>query len=129
MTAKLPQMLIESVIEAVWLVDAVDLRILAVNRAAENMIGLSRAELVGRPVVDFASTSQDLFFWEDVAAGRSRAIRSETLLKRGNGDIRATAADALEQGRGWRSNQDHGGSGHGETLCSRNFRDNDAAPR
>lgn len=88
MTAKLPQMLIESVIEAVWLVDAVDLRILAVNRAAENMIGLSRAELVGRPVVDFASTSQDLFFWEDVAAGRSRAIRSETLLKRGNGDIR-----------------------------------------
>jgi len=88
MTAKLPQMLIESVIEAVWLVDAVDLRILAVNRAAEDMIGLSRAELVGRPVVDFASTSQDLFFWEDVAAGRSRAIRSETLLKRGNGDIR-----------------------------------------
>jgi diguanylate cyclase (GGDEF)-like protein/PAS domain S-box-containing protein len=88
MTAKLPQMLIESVIEAVWLVDAVDLRILAVNRAAEDMIGLPRAELVGRPVVDFASTSQDLFFWEDVAAGRSRAIRSETLLKRGNGDIR-----------------------------------------
>jgi len=88
MTAPLPQMLIESVIEAVWLVDAVDLRILAVNRAAEDMIGLPRAELVGRPVVDFASTSQDLFFWEDVAAGRSRAIRSETLLKRGNGDIR-----------------------------------------
>lgn len=88
MMAKLPQMLIESVIEAVWLVDAVDLRILAVNRAAEDLIGLPRAELVGRPVVDFASTSQDLFFWEDVAAGRSRAIRSETLLKRGSGDIR-----------------------------------------
>lgn len=88
MTAKLPQMLIESVIEAVWLVDAVDLRILAVNRAAEDMMGLPRSEMVGRPVVDFASTSQDLFFWEDVAAGRSRAIRSETLLKRGNGDIR-----------------------------------------
>ncbi|GAB3737350.1 hypothetical protein GCM10028794_19120 [Silanimonas algicola] len=88
MTAKLPQVLIESVIEAVWLVDAVDLRILAVNRAAEDMIGLPREALVGRPVVDFASTSQDLFFWEDVAAGRSRAIRSETLLKRGNGDIR-----------------------------------------
>jgi len=88
MTAKLPQMLIESVIEAVWLVDAVDLRIVAVNRAAEDLVGLPRAELLGRPVVDFASTSQDLFFWEDVAAGRSRAIRSETLLKRGNGDIR-----------------------------------------
>lgn len=88
MTAKLPQVLIESVLEAVWLVDAVDLRILAVNRAAEDLIGLPREQLLGRPVVDFASTSQDLFFWEDVAAGRSRAIRSETLLKRGNGDIR-----------------------------------------
>ena len=88
MTAKLPQVLIESVLEAIWLVDAVDLRILAVNRAAEDLIGLARDQLVGRPVVDFASTSQDLFFWEDVSAGRSRAIRSETLLRRGNGDIR-----------------------------------------
>jgi diguanylate cyclase (GGDEF)-like protein/PAS domain S-box-containing protein len=88
MTPALPQVLIESVIEAVWLVDAVDLRIVAVNRAAEDLIGLPRDQLIGRPVVDFASTSQDLFFWEDVAAGRSRAIRSETLLRRGNGDIR-----------------------------------------
>jgi diguanylate cyclase (GGDEF)-like protein/PAS domain S-box-containing protein len=88
MTAKLPQVLIESVIEAIWLVDAVDLRILAVNRAAEDLVGLPRDQLIGRPVVDFASTSQDLFFWEDVASGRSRAIRSETLLRRGNGDIR-----------------------------------------
>lgn len=88
MTVKLPQMLIESVLEAIWLVDAVDLRITAVNRAAEDLCALSRDEMVGRPVVDFSSTSQDLFFWEDVASGRSRAIRSETLLRRGDGEVR-----------------------------------------
>ena len=74
MTTALPQALIESVLEAVWLVDAVDLRIIAVNRAAEALTGLPRERLLGQPVVDFASTSQDLFFWEDVAAGRSRSI-------------------------------------------------------
>ncbi|GIX36800.1 MAG: histidine kinase [Silanimonas sp.] len=88
MRSVLPQALIESVLEAVWLVDAVDLRIVAVNRAAEELLGLPRTDIVGRPVVDFAFTSQDLFFWEDVAAGRSRAIRSETLVKRGDGEIR-----------------------------------------
>lgn len=88
MRTAVPQALIESVLEAVWLVDAVDLRIVAVNRAAEDLLGLPRADIVGRPVVDFAFTSQDLFFWEDVAAGRSRAIRSETLVKRGDGEIR-----------------------------------------
>jgi diguanylate cyclase (GGDEF)-like protein/PAS domain S-box-containing protein len=33
-------------------------------------------------VVNFAATSQDLFFWEDVAAGRSDSIYSETLITR-----------------------------------------------
>ena len=88
MKVGLPQQLIESVLEAVWLVDAVDLRIIGVNRAAEDLLGAPRSALLGRPVVDLASTSQDLYFWEDVAAGRSRAIRSETLLRRADGTIR-----------------------------------------
>ena len=68
------QSLIESVLEAVLLVDPLDLRITAANRAAEQLIGVPRADLVGRAIVDFASTSQDLFFWEDVAAGRETAL-------------------------------------------------------
>jgi diguanylate cyclase (GGDEF)-like protein/PAS domain S-box-containing protein len=87
-SAHVQQALIESVLEAIWLVDPVDLRITAVNRAAETMIGMQRDQLVGKPVVDIVSTSQDLFFWEDVAAGRSRAIRSDTLLRRSDGEIR-----------------------------------------
>jgi diguanylate cyclase (GGDEF)-like protein/PAS domain S-box-containing protein len=80
----LPQLqaLIEGVLEAVWLVDALDLRIVAVNRGAINLSGLAREQLVGQPVVNFAATSQDLFFWEDVAAGRGDSIYSETLITR-----------------------------------------------
>ncbi|MCK7593352.1 sensor domain-containing protein [Pseudomarimonas salicorniae] len=76
------QALIESVLEAVWLVDAEEQRILAVNRAAETLLGLPRERLIGQPVVNFAATSQDLFFWEDVAAGRGDSIYSETLVTR-----------------------------------------------
>ncbi len=76
------QALIEGVLEAVWLVDPLDLRIVAVNRAAESLSGLEREQMIGQPVVNFAATSQDLFFWEDVAAGRGDSIYSETLVTR-----------------------------------------------
>lgn len=81
------QSLIEGVLESVWLVDTVDLRIVAVNRAAEALLGVSRDQLVGRPVVDFADTSEDLFFWEDVASGASEQILSETMLTRADGSL------------------------------------------
>lgn len=82
MDIDLLQALIEGVLEAVWLVDPLDLKVVAVNRAAETLTGLERGSLVGQPVVNFAATSQDLFFWEDVAAGRDDSIYSETLVTR-----------------------------------------------
>jgi diguanylate cyclase (GGDEF)-like protein/PAS domain S-box-containing protein len=79
--------LIEGVLEAVWLVDCIDLRIVAANRAAEALLGLPREQMVGQPVVNFAATSQDVFFWEDVAAGRTDNIYSETLVTRPDNSI------------------------------------------
>ncbi|MBD8527206.1 sensor domain-containing protein [Pseudomarimonas arenosa] len=87
MTPHAIQPLIEGVLEAVWLVDAIDLHVRGVNRAAEALFGLPRSQMLGRPVVDFASTSQDVFFWEDVAAGRSDNIYSETLVTRPDGSL------------------------------------------
>ncbi|NEV64368.1 sensor domain-containing protein [Thiorhodococcus minor] len=81
------QPLIEGLIEAVWLVDAAERRILAVNQAAEVLLASSRERLVGRPVLDLASTPEDLFFWEDVAAGRADPLLSETLLRRDDGAL------------------------------------------
>jgi diguanylate cyclase (GGDEF)-like protein/PAS domain S-box-containing protein len=79
------QPLIEGMIEAVWIVDSIELRILAVNRMAAELLCVPAEQLVGKPVVDLASTPEDVYFWEDVAAGLSDHIRSETLLVRKDG--------------------------------------------
>ncbi len=81
------QPLIESVLEAVWLVDAIGLTIVAVNHASERMLGIAREQMLGRPVVDFAHTSEDLFFWEDVASGLSDTISSETIMTGADGGL------------------------------------------
>ena len=80
------QPLIEGMLEAVWIVDAIELRILAVNRVAADLIGMPASGLIGKPVVDLAATPEDMYFWEDVAAGLSDHILSETLLVRANGN-------------------------------------------
>jgi diguanylate cyclase (GGDEF)-like protein/PAS domain S-box-containing protein len=77
--------LIEGMLEAVWVVDPLTLRLLAVNQAACQLQGLQSADMVGRPVVEMTAAPEDIFFWEDVAAGQSDHIQSETLLRRADG--------------------------------------------
>ena len=75
-------LLIEAMLHAVWLVDARDLRVVAANAAAQALTGWSAAELVGRDMLDLASTPEDLAFWADAGAGLGAAIESESLLRR-----------------------------------------------
>jgi len=77
--------LIEGMLEAVWLVDPINLRIVAANRAAESLLGVAPGFLAGTPAIDLAATPEDVFFWEDVAAGLADKIFSETLLLRQDG--------------------------------------------
>lgn len=79
------QALIEGMLEAVLLVDPLQLRILAANRAAHELLKLEPDTLGGTAVVELAAAPEDLFFWEDVAAGLSDNIFSETLLQRSDG--------------------------------------------
>ncbi|WP_223246969.1 sensor domain-containing protein [Sulfuriferula thiophila] len=76
---------IEGMLDAVWLVDPIDLCIIAANQPAADMIGVERNWLIGKPVIDLACTPEDLFFWEDVAMGLSNEIHSETLLNHQDG--------------------------------------------
>ena len=73
--------LIEGLLESVWLVDPLDLRILAVNQSACTLLGMSRDAMVGKPVIELTASAEDQFFWEDVAAGLVDSIHSETLLR------------------------------------------------
>ncbi len=79
------QALIEGMLEGVLLVDPLALRILAANRAAHELLALPPESLIGSAVVDLAAAPEDIFFWEDVAAGLSDHIFSETLLRRSDG--------------------------------------------
>lgn len=77
--------LIEAMIEAVWLVDPVSLRIICVNQSALDLVGLARDDLQGRAAVELTATPQDHYFWEDVAAGLGHSIHSETLVRTADG--------------------------------------------
>ncbi|BBB69689.1 histidine kinase [Undibacterium sp. YM2] len=81
------QSLIEGLLEAVILVDPIQLRIVAANRAIHQLLQVPPGSLFGRGIVDLAAAPEDVFFWEDVAAGLSENIHSETLLKRADGSI------------------------------------------
>lgn len=77
--------LIEGMLEAVLLVEPVQLSVVAANRAAHKLLGVPSHSLPGRSVIDLAAAPEDMFFWEDVAAGLSNNIYSETLLRRADG--------------------------------------------
>lgn len=73
--------LLDAMIEAVCLVDPKTLRIVAVNQVLASLVGLPRDDFTGKPVVELTSSPEDLFFWEDVAAGLADHILSESLLR------------------------------------------------
>ncbi len=85
MTAAHIAALIESLVEAVWLVDAVTLRIAQVNQAAVELVGVPRENMIDKAAIELTATPEDLYFWEDVAAGLSEKIHSETLLRSADG--------------------------------------------
>lgn len=74
--------LIDGILEAVILIDPIQLRIVAANHAAHKMLQVPTGGLPGKGIVEYAAAPEDVFFWEDVAAGLTEHIHSETLLRR-----------------------------------------------
>ncbi|MBC3933940.1 bifunctional diguanylate cyclase/phosphodiesterase [Undibacterium rugosum] len=81
------QALIEGMLEAVILVDPIELKIIAANRQIHQILQLPENCLHGSSVIDIAAAPEDVFFWEDVAAGLSDSIYSETLLRRADNSV------------------------------------------
>jgi diguanylate cyclase (GGDEF)-like protein/PAS domain S-box-containing protein len=79
--------IIDSLIEAVWLVDATTLRIVDANANAARLVGVPVAELVGRDVQALVATPEDLQYWSDVAAGIREPIHSDSFVRRFEGTL------------------------------------------
>jgi len=77
--------LIEGLPDAVWLVDAAGLQVIAANAASARLLGVPGGELRGRRMLDLSSTPQDLCFWSEVADGLAEGIASDTLVQRADG--------------------------------------------
>jgi PAS domain S-box-containing protein len=77
--------LIESMLEAVCLVEPEGLRIVAANRPAGRLLGVPAEELVGRDMHELAATPEDECFWREVAAHASTGIVSESFVARPGG--------------------------------------------
>jgi PAS domain S-box-containing protein len=73
--------LLDALLDAAWLVDAKSLRIVATNQQACELIGMPTQSLMGLPTIELTATPEDMFFWEDVAAGLSDSIHSNTMLR------------------------------------------------
>ncbi len=77
------QALIEAMQGAVWLADAVDLRIVAANAATVAITGLPRRRWLGRPVDALCASAEDRCFWDEVRAGLESEVDSESFVLRG----------------------------------------------
>jgi diguanylate cyclase (GGDEF)-like protein/PAS domain S-box-containing protein len=101
--AGLIQDLIEGALDAVWLVDAVRLRVVAANPAAGVLLGIAATALRDMDILDLSATPEDQLFWGEVAAGLAERIESRTLVRRFDGStvpvIRRVSPVQLSPGR------------------------------
>ncbi len=59
------QPLLDSLLEAVCIVEPIGLRVVGVNAAATALFGVEAAQLVGRVATELAATPEDRCFWQD----------------------------------------------------------------
>lgn len=80
---------IDAMLDAVWLVDAGTLRLVAANHAAGELMAMAPGELVGKEVLELAATPEDLCFWGEVSQGLVDQIESATLVTSADGATKA----------------------------------------
>ena len=81
--------LIDAMLDAVWLVDAGTLRLVAANHAAGELMAMTPDALVGKEVLELAATPEDVCFWGEVSQGLVDQIESATLVTSADGATKA----------------------------------------
>ncbi len=86
--------LIEGLLDAVWLVNAQNLRVVAANAAAGTLFQIDPLELTGRHAQELCASPEDMAFWHEVGEAylgvdpgsvQVPSIESETLVRRFDG--------------------------------------------
>jgi diguanylate cyclase (GGDEF)-like protein len=89
--------------DAAWLVDLADLRVVALNPAAEALLGQPRAALLGRRADRMAASPEDMAYWAAAAAGEIGTLQSETVIVLGEGGGADGTGASARVLHGWRS--------------------------
>jgi diguanylate cyclase (GGDEF)-like protein/PAS domain S-box-containing protein len=79
--------LVQSLPGATWIVEAHQLRVVAANRAAHELLGRAEDSLVGERAEALMLTPEDLAYWEEAAAGRAGALVSDATVCASNGRL------------------------------------------
>jgi diguanylate cyclase (GGDEF)-like protein/PAS domain S-box-containing protein len=78
--------LLDGSLDAIWLVEPKTLHIVAVNAAAARLVGLQAVDMVGLSAIALSASPEDMYFWEDVAAGLTHGIHSNAMVRGADGD-------------------------------------------
>ena len=73
--------------EPAWLVAPDGLAVCAVNAEALALLACGRDAVLGRPAESLIGTPEDLAFWDEVRAGHTGSLTSDTTLVDGNGGL------------------------------------------
>ncbi|WP_374580405.1 ATP-binding protein [Pseudoduganella sp.] len=74
MISELRQLMLDHSPQMMLLVDPDDLRIIVVNKVAEQVLGYTAAQLTEMLITDIESSLQDVFYWEDARGGHFQDI-------------------------------------------------------
>ncbi len=74
MISELRQLMLDHSPQMMLLVDPDDLRIIVVNKVAEQVLGYTAPQLAEMQITDIESSLQDVFYWEDVRGGHFQDI-------------------------------------------------------
>ena len=103
--SSLERLVLDNSEQMILLVDPESLQIVMVNRTAQQNLGYSEEELLGKTILDVESALQDVFYWEEVSGGQYSNIESqEGLYLCADGSMRAAAKSVRmveKDGRHW----------------------------
>ncbi|QGZ40867.1 PAS domain S-box-containing protein [Pseudoduganella flava] len=84
----LAQLMLDHSPSMMMLVEPAQLRIVGVNRAVEQLLGYTKAELLALTITEIESALQDVFYWEEVQNGQCGDIEAqEGQYRRADGEL------------------------------------------